>query len=169
MSKSTILFAVIGCLVGLVALGIFLDPSRVALGYLRGEKFYQGRPTGYWRKALLTGDTTTLASEDAVPVLIESLNDRNPQVRGRAAAALGEIGPSAKESVPALLAMLQDSKGNLDPETLEYLQKVDEMQKKHPGLAVDIEFDTPETAARYAAAEAIKKIDPEAARQAGIP
>jgi HEAT repeat protein len=169
MNKRAIIFALIGGMMGLVALGIFLDPTRTALGYLRGEKFYQGRPTGYWRKALLSEDSTALASADAVPVLIESLTDRNQQVRGRAAAALGEIGPSAKEAVPALLALLKDTKGNLDSQTMEYLRKVEEMKQKHPGLAVEVEFDTPETATRYAAAEAVKRIDPDAAKQAGIP
>jgi HEAT repeat protein len=169
MNKWTIIFTSIGGLVGLAVLGVFLDPTRVALGYLRGEKFYQERPTGYWRKALQSGDTTALVSADAIPVLIESLNDRNPQVRGRAAGLLGDLGPSAKEAVPALLATVKDDKGNLDSHTLDYLRKVEEMKQKHPGLDVEVEFDLPETAVRYAAAEAIKKIDPDAARQAGIP
>ena len=36
-----------------VALGVWLDPTRVVWGWLRGEAFYQGRPTSYWRAELM--------------------------------------------------------------------------------------------------------------------
>ena len=32
----------------LVVFAIWLEPTRVAWGWLRGEAFYQGRPTSYW-------------------------------------------------------------------------------------------------------------------------
>jgi HEAT repeat protein len=44
----------------------------------------------------------------AVPPLAEALKHRNPQVRGAAAGALGEIGPAAHEAVPQLIALLGD-------------------------------------------------------------
>ena len=47
-------------------------------------------------------------TERDVPVLIEKLQDEDPQVRGEAAVALGWIGPTAKEAVPALVKALQD-------------------------------------------------------------
>src|SRR5262245_48343974 len=34
----------------LVSLALWLDPTRVLWGSLRGESFYDGRPTGYWSR-----------------------------------------------------------------------------------------------------------------------
>ena len=36
-------------LVALAAFAVWLEPTRVVWGWLRGEAFYQGRPTSYWR------------------------------------------------------------------------------------------------------------------------
>src|SRR6266702_323725 len=33
----------------LTAFAVWLEPTRVVWGWLRGEAFYQGRPTSYWR------------------------------------------------------------------------------------------------------------------------
>lgn len=44
----------------------------------------------------------------AIPALINALDDKNPQVRGLAAEALGDIGPAAAPAVPALMARLAD-------------------------------------------------------------
>ena len=51
--------------------------------------------------------------KDAVPTLIQTLQDKNPEVRVRAASALVQIGtPGAlkalKAAVPALIQALQD-------------------------------------------------------------
>lgn len=35
-----------------VALAIWVEPTRVVWGWLRGEAFYQGRPTSYWRREI---------------------------------------------------------------------------------------------------------------------
>src|SRR6267142_662887 len=37
-------------LVTLAAFAIWLEPTRVVWGWLRGEAFYQERPTSYWRQ-----------------------------------------------------------------------------------------------------------------------
>jgi hypothetical protein len=36
-------------LLALAALAVWLEPTRVVWGWLRGEAFYQGRPTSWWR------------------------------------------------------------------------------------------------------------------------
>lgn len=169
MNRRTIVVAVLGGLLALAALGVFLDPTRTVLGYFRGEAFFQGRPTSFWRNVLVSDDNSALRSVEAVPVLTASLRDRNLAVRARAANVLGDIGPPAVAAVPALLQSMKDADGKIDATTLDYLKKVAEMKAKHPGLEVEIEFDTPETVARYTAAEAVKKIDPAAAQAAGIP
>jgi HEAT repeat protein len=47
--------------------------------------------------------------EPAVPSLLQALKDPNPCVRMNVARALLEIGPEAKEAVPALIEMLDDT------------------------------------------------------------
>ena len=39
-------------LVTLTAFGVWLDPTHVVWGWLRGEAFYDGRPTRFWRHEL---------------------------------------------------------------------------------------------------------------------
>ena len=36
----------------LAAFAVWLEPTRVVWGWLRGEAFYQGRPTSFWRTEL---------------------------------------------------------------------------------------------------------------------
>jgi hypothetical protein len=36
----------------LAALTVWLEPTRVVWGWLRGEAFYQGRPTSYWAERI---------------------------------------------------------------------------------------------------------------------
>jgi len=36
----------------LAAFAVWLEPTRVVWGWLRGEAFYQGRPTSWWRTEL---------------------------------------------------------------------------------------------------------------------
>jgi len=36
-------------LVILAAVAVWLEPTRVVWGWLRGEAFYQGKPTSFWR------------------------------------------------------------------------------------------------------------------------
>ena len=45
---------------------------------------------------------------DAVPDLIEALEDENKWIRNLATITLGHIGPKAKEAVPALIDALED-------------------------------------------------------------
>ncbi len=39
----------------LAAFAVWLEPTRVVWGWLRGEAFYQGRPTSYWRREIARG------------------------------------------------------------------------------------------------------------------
>jgi hypothetical protein len=43
----------------LAAFAVWLEPTRVAWGWLRGEAFYQGRPTSWWRVKLQSWTDTT--------------------------------------------------------------------------------------------------------------
>jgi hypothetical protein len=46
---------------------------------------------------------------DAIPLLVQALEDRSPDVRQRAANALGALGEDASQAVPALVEALDDS------------------------------------------------------------
>lgn len=72
--------------------------------------------------------------KEVLPILIQALEPGN-ECHSSAAKALGEIGPAAKQAVPALLKLLSDK----DP------------------------------AVRKTVGEALKKIDPAAAKKAGVP
>ncbi len=49
------------------------------------------------------------AGEEDVPALIRKLKDEDRQVRTNAAEALADIGPGAREAIPALIDALGDS------------------------------------------------------------
>jgi HEAT repeat protein len=118
---------------------------------------------------LRSDDPSSLESPELVPFLVEALGDPNPNVKARAAKALGEIGPPAQAGVPALVNLTKDAGGNLDQDTLKYIQTAKKLMDENPGAKLNLEFDTPEEAARYAAADALMKIDPAAAKHAGLP
>ena len=61
-----------------------------------------------WTVAETAIDSLGRLGEQAVPPLIESLDDPNPLVRYRAAKVLSRIGPDAVEAVPALVRHLSD-------------------------------------------------------------
>ena len=89
-----------------LALGIaFLIPSSrySMLGYLRDEKFDEGRPKSYW---------------------IDALRDPNPEVRQAAETCLAHMGPQAADAVPALTALLQDEKAEVRAKAAFALYKI---------------------------------------------
>ncbi|MGH7174656.1 MAG: HEAT repeat domain-containing protein [Gemmataceae bacterium] len=73
----------------------------------------------------------------AVPALIEALQSDKEGVPGRVARALGQIGESAKDAVPALIARLKKNKGRSrdDAEVIEALMRIAPRRKEVvPGL-----------------------------------
>jgi HEAT repeat protein len=104
-------------LAALPALGIVVvlsvPPWSAAFrGWLRGEPFYDGRPTSFWLNGLKKQDieerrkaTAALAQigKPAVPGLIDALHDPDLQVRVAAGNALAQMGADARDAVPALM------------------------------------------------------------------
>ena len=68
----------------------------------------------------------TVAADQAIPALIEALNDKARMVRFDATLALEEMGPDASNAVPALTKVLADSGKPGDPRIagVAYLQAV---------------------------------------------
>jgi HEAT repeat protein len=85
--------------------------------------------------------------KELVPTLIALLKDKEPEARSWAALCLGIIGPAAKDAVPTLLPLLQDNS------------------------EIELRFfngDKVKGKISEVAAGALKAIDPEAAKEAGV-
>jgi HEAT repeat protein len=109
------LILVLGVVLVLLALGVWLEPTGVVLGWMSGETFFRDRPTRYWRKVLTSSDPAVQArthqelkegGRAAVPVLADVLRTSdNAEARWKAADLLGRLGPATHES-PAALSSL---------------------------------------------------------------
>ncbi len=105
----------LGVVLALLAVGVWIEPTGVVLGWMNGEAFYQNRPSRYWGKALTSSDPATQAQthqalkdggRSAVPVLAELLQkDANAEARWKAADLLGRLGPEARQTPPALSSL----------------------------------------------------------------
>lgn len=109
-------------LVAMIAL-LILEPTRIGMGFLRGESFYQGRPTSYWKLGLADDSPSTrletvhqlkAGGADAVPVVVALIGENRGESweaierRWTLAEILGAIGPPAAPAVPVLVELLQD-------------------------------------------------------------
>ncbi|MBM4002087.1 MAG: HEAT repeat domain-containing protein [Planctomycetes bacterium] len=61
-----------------------------------------------WTMQQTVADALRRIGAAAVPDLVRSLNDRDPEMRFRAAEILGRMGSEAKEAVPDLVAHIDD-------------------------------------------------------------
>jgi len=118
MKKYGFLVVAIFLLVGVAAL--WLDPTGVLMGHLRGEPFFDGRPAGYWERSLRADPATQVTAIEKLEqggteaaVVLESLlsskNGASAEVRCTAAEILGKIGPDAEQAGSTLLAALKDT------------------------------------------------------------
>jgi HEAT repeat protein len=60
-----------------------------------------------------------------VPVLIEALKDQRVYVRRLIVESLGQIGPQAKDAVPALRTALQDEESDIRRLAAKALEKIE--------------------------------------------
>ena len=111
-----------GVALAVLALVAWFEPTRVIMGTLRCESFSAGRPTSFWKLALVSDDPATKenayktlkdGAADSVGVLVALLGepDGSPaaaELRWTAAEILGKIGPPAKVAAQPMLAALDD-------------------------------------------------------------
>jgi HEAT repeat protein len=105
----------LGVVLALLAVGVWIEPTGVVLGWINGETFYQNRPSRYWGKALTSSDPATQAQthqalndggRSAVSVLVEIMQkDHNAEARWKAADLLGRLGPDTRQTPQALSAL----------------------------------------------------------------
>ncbi len=116
--RKPVLLVCLLIVLGLLVAGLAFDPTRTGIGYLRGETFFEGRPTSYWGSALVSDPATRSDAiaklqkpdESSVEVLVALVEDKStaPEVRWTAAELLGKMGSAAEEAGPTLLAALHD-------------------------------------------------------------
>jgi hypothetical protein len=107
-----------------IAAAVWLEPTGIGRGFLRGEQFFGGRPSSYWAGALLSDDpvrqetarlSLSSGGSSAVDVLCELLEYRGgadwqaAEVRWRSAEILGAMGPGVGKASDALLKALEDT------------------------------------------------------------
>jgi HEAT repeat protein len=113
----------------LVTLALLLIPRMTLLGFIRGESFYKGRPTSYWKEEIKHAIDANkprpasyldrlirrneagfpqLGEPGALPVLAELLSDPDVEVRWHAAGALIDKGSWAEPVLPRLKELLRD-------------------------------------------------------------
>ena len=109
-------------LVTLAAFAVWLEPTRVVWGWLRGEAFYQGRPTSYWRSELSRwrnvpnviqfcpfSDSVSYARERS---LIETWLDRI-NIRAARVAPVPPMLDGEADALPVLRELAIEAQGNL--------------------------------------------------------
>jgi HEAT repeat protein len=105
------------------------------------------------------------AGSPAIPVLIQAANSKDIAVRGPALGALGQIHQQPDVIVPLLMKYLDDD--NLNTPAAEALGGFGSAAKLAvPKLVALLKIHDKDL--RHAVTESLKKIDPEAAAQAGI-
>jgi HEAT repeat protein len=101
------------------------------------EARYRGKPAAYWLQRLTNEDQKdrrtafyalkALGEEtarSAIPVLIDMLEDHDPEFRIFAANYLGQLGPAAKAAAPGLIAMLKEKKREARSAALDGLRGI---------------------------------------------
>jgi HEAT repeat protein len=156
-----------GIVLALAAGAVLLVPEMrfALLGGIRGERFYQGRPTSHWVHILHKGKDEERANAaealgeigpaaDVVPALIAALEDENEFVIRRAADSLGKFGPDAVSAVPALVRALKDKDNRFRLEVARVLGDFGEGGAKEavPALIETVRKDSNATTKMFAIA-----------------
>jgi HEAT repeat protein len=113
MKKTVCISAVVLLVILLV---IWLEPTRVLIGRLQGDAFFQGRPSRYWAGQLMSedppealGDSSGKSTAVLRQLLVTSGDDeRATTLRWTAADLLGKIGPAAQQASEDLIRALDD-------------------------------------------------------------
>jgi HEAT repeat protein len=128
-----------------VAAVVFLFPAVVytPLGLLRGEAFFDGRPTNYWARWLKqerflghappagdAGKALREGGEAAVPVLCDIAKGPDEELRSEALRALSMMGPAARAAAPDLQATLKT-----ETNSTRFLLAADALAQADPSAA----------------------------------
>jgi hypothetical protein len=116
-----------GIAVGLltvIAITAIMEPTHTARAILRGESFYNCRPTSHWREILRAGGQAHAMSADdlwlfsrraAIPVLLECLRDPDRNVRTPAAKFLADFSERPVSCTGDVLLVLREELNDDNP------------------------------------------------------
>lgn len=130
---------------------------------------YLGRSLDEWRNLLKNENeplrlyaARALAEMglEALPALVEALGHKEAPVRYWAATGLGNIGPNAKQAIPALSQALEDASASVRTSAALALWKIDHRSEAITAL-VEVLKD-PSSAARLRAVQTLGGIGPDA-------
>jgi HEAT repeat protein len=105
----------------------------------------------------------------ALPALRTALHDEDPSLRSIALSSLSEIDPDSEETQASLVAALRDESEMVRESTVRLCGSLGpRAQVAMPTLLLLLK-DEKEEEIRYFVKSALKKIDPEGAKRAGVP
>jgi HEAT repeat protein len=114
-----------------------------------------------WYKSYGFNSYNEVVEPSSVSVLIKALGDNDENVRYWAAEALGEIGPEAKDAIPALIKALSDNDESVRIKAIYVIGRIGPAAKEAIPALIKA-FGDSDYGARTVAGEALKKIGPEA-------
>ena len=109
---------VLGLLAAIVCVGAWVEPTRTVVGWLKGDRFFEGRSTTFWHEALSIDDPALqeanykklLDDAAAVDVLRQLLGaSSKSEIRFTAAEILGKKKEQARAAAAELIAALDDA------------------------------------------------------------
>ena len=114
-------------------------------------------------------------AKPALPAIRKALRDNDPNVRGRAAIALWRVSRQPNEATPALIAALKDAHKLKREDVSDWtvrrlLRTIGEIGRpaKDAGAALLPFLKSPDDGVRWWAHQTLKKVDPQAAKKAGV-
>jgi hypothetical protein len=180
----------------LIALGItwLVVPREYLPDFLRRAGKFQGphdnspRPTAYWIEMLrnspdlqerrdaayalyiISGDYgLDREAKDVVPVLIDALKNSDDRIRQMSANALGSMGRHAAPAIPALMAEAANRESKVRETAIVALGQLGPVAKEAvPVLLEAYREKWGDAYSHHFTGEALKRIDPKAAAEAGV-
>ena len=104
----------------------------------------------------------------AIPALSDALWEENERTRYWAAYCLGRIGPTASAAAPDLLAVIQNQYETRDVRT-KAAEALGRIGPEAKAIVSDLLPLLKDPSVGYLAGDALRKIDPEEAKKAGVP
>jgi len=124
----------IGLLVAMICVAV-VDPTRVIVGKLLGDAFFESRPTRYWASALRADPGSSAKAQNrlqeggtaALPVLVGMIKDpssASAEVRCLAVEIVAKLGQDASAAGPAILDAVRDKDPHVQAVCIAALPKV---------------------------------------------
>lgn len=177
----------------MLGLGLFMVPREFLPNFLRSAGQFRGRnddfprPTTYWIETLRDSPdlqerrdaTYALAiigadygldreAQDVLPVLLAGMNDQDDVVRQMSVNALRHMGRHAAPAIPALIAEAANREASASDAAVMALGEIGPPAREAVPVLLDVYREKGDAHRRMFAADALRRIDPKAAADAGV-